>query len=217
MNRRSIALVLGCFLLPLAAGCQGTITRGGGDGGDGGTGGGTGGNETPPNTGWTTTDWTTSNTTPCPAQLSLGQGCIAPGNLCTYDGGNCDVDTYCIDGVWTLGSTTCPSDCGSGAEGGFCLNVGAGCSFDDECGGSDWKCESNHTWSVIYWDSLCCYNPVNDCPAAAPNDGDLCDICADLNPCIYQVATACGLQPEEMACSQDDALWHVITPPPPCN
>ncbi len=191
---RHIALALGCLLLPLAAGCKGTVIGGGGGGGG--------------------TTSTTSNTTPCPAQIPIGESCSAPGNLCTYDGGGCDVSFSCLDGTWVFdeSATTCETTCGAGPEGGYCPMVGESCYFGGDCGGEQWDCMEDHHWGITYYDEMCCNSPIYECPLAQPAEWDYCDPCSDVQTCEYAVATPCGEQTLQWACG-DDLAWHAGAPP----
>lgn len=202
MNRPALAVVLGCLLFPLAAGCKGTVIGGGG--GEGGT-----------TTGTTTN--TETNPPECPAEPQVGQACSAGDGPCSYVVAACAVGVVCNGGVWEAQPSDCVTACGDGNGGGICLTVGESCYFGDECGGEGWDCMSDHTWAITYYDSFCCNYPVNECPVDMPVDGDYCDICSDIQTCEYSIDTPCGPQPTSVVCSQNDSQWHVALLPAPCD
>ncbi|MFO0586087.1 MAG: hypothetical protein U0441_01045 [Polyangiaceae bacterium] len=117
----------------------------------------------------------------------------------------------------TGGSTTTTTSGGTGScfdiqEGGYCANVGDTCTWDEECGGVEYTCEPDHTWSAIYYDELCCNEPVNDCPADMPKPGDPCDVCADVQTCFYDAPVGCTGQ-YSLYCDPDFWAWMVVENP----
>jgi hypothetical protein len=191
MSRHLLAIVLGCFLLPLATGCKGNVI-----GGAGGT---------------------TQNPPECPAQPSIGEPCSADDGPCNYEVASCVAGVVCNGGVWEAEPSDCATECGNSSGGGVCLTVGESCYLGGECGGQGWDCMEDHYWSITYYDELCCNNPVNECPVALPVDGDYCDICSDVQKCEYTVETPCGPQPASVVCGPDDGMWHVALQPAPCD
>lgn len=150
--------------------------------------------------------------------LLLGLGCLAFSFVigCTGKiiggGGGSGSGTGGDTGGDTTTTGTGGGDCANATEGGYCAVPGDICSWDGECGGVEYTCEPDHVWSAIYYDDLCCANPVNDCPLEMPKPGDPCDACSDIQLCNYDAPSGCTGS-YVLQCDSSFWAWTVVDSP----